>query len=77
MRHPAIGIFNETQNLWLEATPRIYLSGEWHDCQPYIFDTNAWRLVGGAGALMVPFITSDGEYFYTSDNKMFLVREHS
>ena len=72
-----MGVFNATQDLFLEATSRIYLSGDWHDCQPYVYDNGAWRMVGGAGTLMIPFITSDGEYFYTSDNKMFLVREHS
>ena len=76
MRHPVIGVFNNTQDLWLEAIPRAYHNNEWHDTDMWLYTNTEWRQVGNAGTLMIPFITVDGEYFYTSDGKMFLVRAH-
>lgn len=42
----------------------------------YIYTDNAWKQVGSAGTFMIPFVTSNGEFLYTSDGKMFLVKEH-
>ena len=76
MIHPIVGVFNETQDLFIEALPRVYNENAWRQAACYVWHNNAWKQVGGATTLMIPFITSDGKYFYTSDGKMFLVRNH-
>lgn len=75
-RASVVGVYNETSDLWLEGIPNVYNSNTWKSCHPYIYTDGEWRPAGAAGTLMVPFITSDGNYFYTSDGKMFLVRQH-
>ena len=77
MRHCVVGIWDATEDLYIEASPVVRFSNGWHDCQPYVYDEGEWKMIGGAGTLMIPFITSDGKYFYTSDGKMFLVRTHA
>lgn len=71
-----IGIFNATQNKWIESSPFIYTTNGWLNSTAYIYTDNAWKQVGSAGTFMIPFVTSNGEFLYTSDGKMFLVKEH-
>lgn len=76
MRNAVVGVFNASQDLYLEGNPKVWDGSTWKQVWPYIWTGSAWKAVGGAHTLMIPFITSDGEYFYTSDGKMFLVRAH-
>lgn len=76
MIHPVVGVFNETQDLFIEALPRVYNENTWRQAACYVWDNNEWKQVGGATTLMIPLMTSDGKYFYTSDNRMLLVRNH-
>ena len=46
----------------MRAIPKEYLN-------------NNWQTLGAAGTLMIKFITSDGQEFYTSNGELFLVRD--
>lgn len=77
MRHSVIGVWEEASDQFEEYSPRIYTNGAWNIAPlVYVYTENEWQLCGGARTLMIPFITSDNKYFYTSDGKMFLVRAH-
>lgn len=76
MRYSVMGIWNSTSDKFIEMIPLVYHNGNWYGASAKVYDENQWKQIGGAKTLMVPFITSDGNYFYTSDGKMFLVRQH-
>ena len=64
-----------TNNDWDLVVPYIYTNNQWVRAQPKGYTNNEWLTLGAAGTLMVKFITSDGQEFYTNDGKLFLVRE--
>ena len=77
MIQSVIGIWKDATNGFIEGVPRIYDGSLWrYSVKPYVYDGTSWQPVGQAGTLMIPFITSQGEYFYDSNNKQFLVRSH-
>lgn len=76
MKYSVVGVYNQAQDLWLEAIPRLNLTSNWRNVKVFVYTDSEWRQVGGAGTFMIPFITVDGEYFYTSDGKMLLVKAH-
>lgn len=71
-----VGLWSDTTDKYEEYRPMIYHNGEWQRVLPYVGFEGEWAPVGHTGTLMIPFITKDGEYFYTSDGLMFLVRSH-
>ena len=71
-----VGLYNSTDTEYKEYFPLIYTNNTWKCVEPYVYDGTTWRRIGGVGTLMIPFITSDGEYFYTSDGKLFQVKNH-
>lgn len=77
MRYNIVGIFDSTLDKFIEAKPLIYYNGTWHNVNTKVYSNNEWKQIGGAGVFMVPFLTSNGEYFYTIDEKLLLVKEHS
>ena len=70
-----VGVWRNSTNQFEEYEAYIYDDG-WVPVLPYVYSDGAWRRIGGAGTLMVPFVTSTGDYFYTSDGKLFQVRNH-
>lgn len=77
MKQCVIGIWANNTDGFIEAVPRIYSNNTWtNSVIPYVYDGSAWKAIGKAGTLMIPFITSQGEDFYDSTNKPFLVRSH-
>lgn len=62
-------------NDWDLVVPYIYTNNQWVPVTATGYTNNSWRTFGDAGTLMVKFITSDGQEFYTSDGELFLVRE--
>lgn len=70
------GIAVYTENDWYLGIPYIY--SEENGWQPYIVfirENETWKIAHGSGALMIKFITSDGNEFMTSDGEYFLVRQ--
>ena len=78
MRVPyaVVGIWDEEMGEYTEYRPMIYHNGTWQGCLPYVYTDGQWEPCGHARSLMIPFLTKNGEYFYTSDGRMFLVRAH-
>ena len=74
MIYNIVAVHNGTE--FVEAIPKLYDSATWKNAAPYVYVDNAWQPIGASRTLYIPFITSDGYYFYTSDGKMFLVRAH-
>ncbi len=64
-----------TNNDWDLVVPYVYTNNQWVRAQPKCYTNNNWQTLGAAGVLMVKFITSDGQEFYTSDGELFLVRD--
>lgn len=74
MIYSIIGVHNGTD--FVEAIPKVYDGTTWQQAACYVYDGTDWQPIGRGKTLYVPFITSDGKYFYTSDGKLFQVRAH-
>lgn len=73
---PVIAIFNNTTQQYEEFLPKIYQQGTgWLNIFPWVYDSNKWHLIGGAGELKMVLQTIDGKYLYTSDGKIILVKK--
>ena len=70
------GIWNNTSDQFDEYYNYIYSDDQWYRVKPFIYTNGEWHPVGSAGALYVPFITSDNKNLKTSDGKTFLVPAH-
>lgn len=74
MIYSIVGVHNGTE--FVEAIPQIYNGTTWKQAGLYVYDENTWQPIGRGKTLYIPFITSNGDYFYTSDGKLFQVRAH-
>lgn len=77
---PIVGIYNTISDKYEKYWVKVYNSNtnSWDIGYPYIYNNNIedWQTIGGAGVFYLPFITSDGKYFYTSNGKLFQVKGH-
>ena len=71
-----VGVWRTSTDQFEEYIPYVYTNNQWVCALPYAYTENSWKRVGGAGTLYIPFMTSSGDYFYTSDGKIFLVKNH-
>ena len=76
LQDPVIGIYRNSTSDYEEYVTKIYSSSAWKLARPYVYSNGAWRPVGQAGTLMIPFATSSGDLLYTSDGELFQVRKH-
>lgn len=60
---------------WQFTHCKVYNGSTWVQAIPYVYNGTSWEKVGGAGVNMIPFLVSNGDDFYTSNNEQFLVRE--
>jgi len=71
LQNPVVGIYRNSTSDHEEYVANIYSNSEWIIARPYIYINDAWQPVGQAGTLMLPFITSTGDEFHTSNGELF------
>ena len=75
LRDSVIGIWNNSINDFNEYLPKVYFNSQWVLTRPYVYSNGAWRPVGQAGTLMIPFVTSTSDQLYVN-GELFQVRRH-
>ena len=61
-KYHGISIYDNTTGSWVYAQPMIMSSGTWKKVDIYVYNTNAWRLIGEACTPVVPFMAK-GDLF--------------
>lgn len=54
----------------------VNTNGQQKRAIPYRYTNGEWKMIGGAGCLMVPFIDANGDKVYDSNGKAYLVRQN-
>lgn len=71
-----VGIWDSTEDKFIEANPLIYSNGAWVRTLPYVYDEDIWHEIGAAKTLMIPLIPVGDNYFFDATESLFLVRSH-